>query len=664
MKKRILYSLLAVMVVVPLTYFLGGLTVPKPTIQPTRHPTESESEQSAYTSSGMLHVAVDWKSPSAGALAEITMALEYGIRSIAVPWPEYNEIDDMGALLGSLSDEYPGVTWFFDVSLSPPTLWLEANSDSVLDMELGKAASVSSPKWLSYAKGKIDEVIQWEKKQENIKIGLIPTHLYQGNWYLNGDYDDSPLFRRVLNDRLERDDHAPLEMDAVLQEELDRSPTHLELYSELYNEKTIEAVLELVLHPRRDHQWAGEIFLPFGFNLNPTAMKNGHGAWTRLLSSNATGFVFPVRKDMSGWGKKGLFEGLPDLLRANQKNVIFLDQISTGVSDTSALRSNLSNEHWSRISHMLGRGIGTAWMNDAVYCISDSSGIGTYNAPEFWNEFSKNDLNVEAHPSAGRRDLLIITSKENGSPLLLKNFDEQFSHSGLQYTFHFLEDVLNDKLPPAHMYLYLDFGINSDAVFPILKTRVLSEGKALIHYTADMPGDVAAYEKITEAKIEFLKTDNDLEMPFSFAGEFVGENAQLEWLKEENTQVAFRSDDFDPLIKSIKEEHFNAGIHFDGQEGAYVLLTQPVTDPRFFLEIRALLELDAVKYSSKNNLEHFVSVKENSILLYGSGADKVTLSFPSPKTIKHVFDSTIGWVDTRSVEFDIEEGETVWLMVL
>jgi hypothetical protein len=661
MTKRVLYSLLAVSLALPLTYFLGGLTVPKSVLKPLVSESGTETTSDKNKSSSMLHVAIEWGSPSSEALEEIISALEHGIRSIVLPWPDHSQMDEMESLVNSLNNQYSDVTWFFDLSLSPPSLWFDANPTSKLENDVEDMASILSPEWLNYGKEKIDQVIRWQEKQSGTKVGLILTHLYQGNWYLNDHVDNSEDFERLFVDWLEREHPKTLENEEILWDELHLSPSLHPLYTQFYNQKTVDVLKELISYPRSQHEWGGEIFLPIGFSLNSVAMENGHRYWPQLLKSTITGFIFPIRKDMSGLGKKGLAEGLADLAQSSQKKVIYWDQISTGLGSTSALHTSLSSDHWDRISHMLGRGIGSAALNNGIYCISDASGTGTYNDPRFWVEFSKNDLQVDSQVETVKVDILILTSMEHSDTPLLNSIKDAFSHSGLQFTFFYLENMSSGEIPPAHIVYFLDGDSTNDELFSLLKRKILKEGSALVHYVSNIPDDISIFSNLTEAKILFHATADQSLMPFSYAGEYIGENFELEWLSEKGTGIAFSSTDFDPLIKTNHESQFSAGIHFDGEGGAYILLTQPITDPRLFLEIRELLELDAFRYSAKNNIEHLVLKKRNSILLYGAGKDKIKLEFPSPRTVINVFDPNIGWVDTYSIELDIEEGRLIWL---
>ena len=256
-----------------------------------------------------------------------------------------------------------------------------------------------------------------------------------------------------------------------------------------------------------------------------------------------------------------------------------------------------------------------------------------------------------------------MTSKKDNNPSFLKSINEQFSHSGLHFGFYHSEDLRTGEFPPASMYLFLDVNPTNGELYSLLKREILQKGLALIHYLPEIPPDESIHAKLMNTKIEFHETEIQSLMPFSYAGEYIGENFQLDWLSEQNTQLAFGSEEFDSLVKSNNENQFSAGVHFDGEEGAYILLTQPITDPRLFLEIRELLEINALKYSTENDLKHFVLVRGNSILIYGAGADKIKFDFPAPKTINDLFDPTIGWVDAYSVELDIEEGQIVWLTV-
>lgn len=662
MSKRKLYSLLLLLTVLPAVWFGAGLTVPKTELRPFSSKTEEAKSTVSKYSEVIFHVGIDWNNPSQHAVEEITLGLENGVRKISLPFPTKKLLHQMETLILPLDTKYEDIHWIFDLSLSPPTQWFDTHPDATTETDLRTMASVTSPEWIVYGKSRIDDFMNWQQEHE-LSTGLILTHLYRGNWYLDGYIDDSTACKKKFEMWLTKESHAELPQSGDFGPLLRKSSVHENFFLEFYNEQVINAVLELVSHTRNAHEWGGEIYLPIGFTLNETAMKYGHKYWARLLHSPITGLILPVARDNGRIRRTGLTEGMPDLVRAGQKDLLFWDQIATGIGEDGFHRSTKSPEHWARISHMLGRGMGPASIHQGTYYLSDQAGSGQYNDSRFWDEFSRKDLLDNAIDSGLETDVLLLLDEEETEISFYKAIYENFSHAGIRFRVVFFQDFLTEKVPDAQIYILLartKLGLDE---YKRLNEEILGAGRALIHYFPTVPNNIDRYDDFVGGSVTFDKFEDVENMPFSFAGEYIGENEELEWYSEKSSEVSFRSEQFDPLVKTQYEDWYSAGVRFTETGGAYVLLTQPITDPRFYLEIRALLELETVKYSSKNDMKHLVMIDKNLILLHGIGKDKVTFSFPSPTTLTNVYDQEMGWNSARTIELDIESGQTFLLVV-
>ena len=439
---------------------------------------------------------------------EVAMAASAGIHQyvidVPLPWE-----GDMNAFLGPITlvtQTDPKAAFFLQVDLNPPPAWLEVYPEETLRVagKDGPYASPASEVWRRDARSALEALVSAMSTSERPEslLGYVVGCLDSGRWYRAEGYDTSApnlaAFRNWLTAKYKENEaiqQAWADPDATLETiaipappdtantcrvffdgpEMQRQIDFLQYTSDV----TADAILVFVRGIKQAGGSSTPVMAPYGYTYELTANGAGHFALSRLLDSEIDGFVSPISYVDRGLGGAGGMMGPVHSVIARKKKWLLIDDTRTGLARDPATGeiARPKNLRAEDVYSVQQRNFATALTQELGLIWSDPEGDGWLHEAAMWQGFGKmwgvyrNHIQESAQagsamPLYPSGPTLAVVADETSrfyqqcdkkmNEVLLNQVRDCAVRAGVPTTFYLLRDVIDKKVPPAQVYLFLN----------------------------------------------------------------------------------------------------------------------------------------------------------------------------------------------------------------
>lgn len=445
---------------------------------------------------------------------EIALAADSGIHQYVLPvvLPWQGDLAVFVEPMEFVLERDPAARFLLRVTLDPPVEWLGKHPEDAARVgeEATLSVSLASEAWADDAQAGLEALVSAADSAAPDRIeGYILACLDGGQWYRASGYDASEVntagFREWLKGRY-ADDAAfqtawgapEVTRDtAAIPSRPDTSRLD-SVFLELPKEQNIADFLQFT-SDRSVHlikafttcikQTAGKpvmVLANYGYSYELGFNHAGHWGLGQLLDSDVDGFASPVSYLDRGLGGTGAVMGPVDTVVARQKKWVLIDDTRTGIAFDAATNEIVrpKNVRPEDVYSVQQRNFGLALTHGLGLAWSDAQGDGQLCDEGMWARFAKmadiygkvdewkqtQGEYTEFVPKGA--DLAVVVDEgsrmyqrcdEALNDILLRQTLETVVRTGACVRFHLLDDVLEQRVKPANVYLFLNaFHLTAD----------------------------------------------------------------------------------------------------------------------------------------------------------------------------------------------------------
>ncbi|HNR30656.1 MAG TPA: beta-galactosidase [Candidatus Hydrogenedentes bacterium] len=658
--------------------------------------------------------------------AEIGMAAKAGVHrcvvAVNMPWADDADLDDLLEPVTRVVAANPKAVLLLKVNLNPPEEWLRAHMDEVARIggQTRRYCTPASPVWLDAARLALDRLITAVDREplRGRVLGYVLCALQDGAWQRPG-WDESPAsregFRAWLRGQYVHDDalreawgDAQASMEsAMIPAPLDTADTravffHLPEEAEhvdflrYTSESTADAIAALCVHVKAASPRPVKVFAPYGYTYETARNDAGHLGLGLIIASDLDGFVAPVSYTNRGLGGAGSVMGPVTSALFHGKEWLVVDDTRTGVGrdPETGVIARMKGLRGEDVFHVQQRNFAAALIMGLGLVWADPEGKGWLHDEEQWKEFARmyatyadtlggeREINTEApaeleNPIMGRppfshaRGLAVVVDEmsrfhqrcdETLNDMLLHQTVDAAVRSGMPTRFCLLQDVLDDRIAPAPVYLFLNAFFLSDGDRQRLHEILEREQAAAIWMYA--PGyinertDAANITATTRMTVKQFDGATKGGSYFSLPGPWVHENEPFGQLHEWSPLFFMDDPKVDILARYIESGKASLGIKFLDEGWASVYVAEPTLTPPVLREVLRILEQPL--YFREGAYGFFDSALGGRGLLaiHAQESGERVIDLGRYYDVQDLFDARIGWPQKRSFVINLNIGET------
>lgn len=651
--------------------------------------------------------------------AEIGMAALAGIHQVIVPTALPWDDDGFAAVLAAIQRVQaadPECAVVLEVDCDPPAGWLLQHPDeqSLVDKVTQPYASVASKPWREEAGARLEALLQMlhVAPERRVLLGLILVGGGNNQWQMEG-VDRSKAMTQAYRDWLAQRYAADTALAAAwgekkaslknaeipaLKNDPD-APALLRLpgeqaaidYARCASDATVGAIAWLATRARAAG-WPGlRLYAPYGFSLESTSPVSGHHALGRLLESPLDGFISPFSYVDRGLGGSGGFMGAVHGALYRGKQWICVDDTRTGVSRDAITGSitRLEGLREEDVHNVQARNFALALVNGVGMVWSDPMGEGTLHDEGVWQRIGQmREIYETAYPSFSQpaeggnpgmpppppvfQPALIVVLDEAamatvrpGSPLgdqLLHAVRDAALRSGMPVQFCLLSDFLENRNPPANVYLFANAFSMDEAQRVTAHARLAKEQAYAIwlyapgYYSASSGTD--GISKTVGMTVKAFKDPSDAGSAFLLTGRWVDEGKPLESPTRWNPLFYVEDPESDALARYVAVERVSVAMRSMPEGWASIYIAEPNLTPALLREVMSIIEQPI--YVRPAAQRHFDAIYSNRTLfaIHGNQVGERTIDLGSFSDTIDLFNPGVGWPQKDSFVLPLKTGET------
>ncbi|MBL7647703.1 MAG: hypothetical protein JNK74_16075 [Candidatus Hydrogenedentes bacterium] len=496
---------------------------------------------------------------------------------------------------------------------------------------------------------------------------------------------------------------------------------HFVDYHRYAAESVADAIGALAAHIRGTAGAVPEIWANYGHTFEKAGSSDGHLALIALLDSDVDGFVSPVSMLNRGIGATGGYMGPVDSARAHGKTWVIVDDTRTGIAwnkETGQIEQ-IRGLRAEDVHDVQRRNFALAAMHGLTLVWSDPGGEGFFHDDEQWKVFGqlfdvyqKNILAgsatevVEAPAPAGEEE----TATEEGAPeesapvepvdgevvplpvpggevvhptiVALVDEESQFLtkdatgidgmvmanrdailQSGASAEFYLLDDLLDERISPAPVYIFLNAYHLSSAEVKKLHERFAAERATAIWIYA--PG----YLDVTMNRTNVRDT---VGMEVKVFGEPTPTGSKYalgggHWIDAQQPigearllKPLFYIDDpeADVLANFQKDDKPSVAVRTMEAGWTSVFIAEPVVSSGLLRELLRILEQPLFFRPGKQRFFDTSVINDGLIAIHAEQSGERIVNLGRFYDVKDLFDPEIGWPQRESFVLEMSKGET------
>lgn len=649
--------------------------------------------------------------------AEIGMAAKAGLHryvvAIDLPWEGETDLDKLLEPANRVVTADPRAALLLKVDLNPPDEWLRANMDHVARIggQTRRYPTPASPVWLDAARTGLTALIAAlnEGPLKGRIIGFVLCALQDGVWQRPG-WDESPAslngFRAWLRGQYVQEEalreawnNAETSFDsAAIPPALDAPDTQAVFYAlpdqapyvdflRYTAESTADAIAALCVHAKSVAKPPVKIFASYGYTYELTRNDTGHLGLGLIIASDLDGFVAPVSYVNRGLGGAGAVMGPVTSVLFHGKEWLLVDDTRTGVARDpetgviarmKGLRSeDVFNVQRRNFASALIMGLGVVW--------SDPEGKGWLHDEEQWEQFGlmyqayANVLAKErepitepaAEPDDPARGMAVVVDElsrfyqrcdEKVNELLLHQTVDAALRSGMPTRFCLLQDVLDDRIAPAPVYLFLNaFFLPDDDRQRLHEILTREQASAIWMYAPGyLNGRESAANISATTRMEVKQFDGAARNGsyFILPGPWVGQDEAFGQVQEWAPLFYIDDPKVDVLAKYVDSGKASLGIKFLDEGWTSVYVAEPLLTPPVLREILRILEQPLCFREGAYGFFDSAWMGRGLFALHAQESGERVVDLGRYYDVQDLFDARIGWPQKRSFVMNLNIGET------
>jgi hypothetical protein len=599
---------------------------------------------------------------------EVAMAASAGIHQYVVETPLPWE-GDMNAFLGPIAlvtQTDPKAAFFLYVDLNPPPAWLAAHPAETVRIagKEGHYACLASEVWRRDAHSALEALVSAMTTSEHPEsvLGYFIGCLDSGRWYRSDGYDASApnlaAFRNWLTARYKEngalqqawaDPNVTFEMTSIPDPpgtantcrvffDSPEMQRHID-FLEFTSDNTADAILTFVRCIKQASGSATLVMAPYGYTYELTANGAGHFALSRLLDSEIDGFVGPVSYVDRGLGGAGGVMGPVHSVTARKKQWFLIDDTRTGLARDPATGeiARPKNLRAEDVYSVQQRNFATAFTQGLGLIWSDPEGDGALYDPTMWQGFGKmwsvykthleesaqNTSPISPYPVAPTLAVVVDEISrfyqqcdKKINEVLLNQVRDCAVRTGVPTKFYLLRDVIDGKVPPARVYLFLN------------AFRLTTQDREKLHAVLE------------EAKAAVI---------WMYAPGYIGQTASAENISDPDTNVIanFRASKKASVAMSFFEDSWSSTFCAEPS------LTTPV-----LRQILRLLELHVLFQVTPAKFYDATYFGTNLLAVHAKETGERIVELERVCDVQDLLAPEIGWPRKRTLNLPLKTGET------
>ena len=657
--------------------------------------------------------------------AEIKMAAEAGVHQHVVPvnapWNGKQDMESVLAPLARVLNADPKAILYLRVNLNPPEDWLRANIDHAAKIggQTKRYPTPSSPLWIDAARNALEVLANGLARGSNKAhvAGYVLCALQDGLWQRPG-YDESPAAASGFREWLRRhyDD------DATLQTEWGNSSATLDGaaipappdtaaagqvffsapeapnvdYLQYLSESTADAIAALTVHLKSVAGPDMVVFAPYGYTYEQLRNDSGHFGLGVIINSDINGFAGPVSYSDRGLGGVGAVMGPVTSVLFHDKQWLLVDDTRTGVApdpDTGAL-ARMKGLRSEDVFNVQRRNFATALIHGLGVVWSDPEGKGWLHDEEQWREFSRmreiyaqvlqreapgpdgqvsipDDPACQPPPLTHAAPLIVVVDElsrfrvredERLHALLLHQARDAAVRSGMPTRFCLLQDILDDRIAPGPVYLFLNaFFLPEDDRTRIHEILRREQAAAIWMFAPGYINGGAAVENIgatTRMNVKQFEGRARSGSVFSLPGPWAKENEAFGASEEWSPLFYIDDPDVDTLAQYADSRKTSLAIRFLDEGWASVYMAEPALTPSVLREVLRILEQRLYFSESNDPLFDTAHAGRGLLAIHAQANGERAVDMGRYYNLNDLFDARIGWPRQRNFLFSMKLGET------
>lgn len=472
-----------------------------------------------------------------------------------------------------------------------------------------------------------------------------------------------------------------------------------------------DAIGSLASHIRSTSGAVPEIWANYGHTFEKGRASDGHLALGALLDSDVDGFISPVSMLNRGIGATGGFMGPVDSARAHGKTWILIDDTRTGIA---------WNKETGQIEQMRGlraedvhdvqrRNFALAALHGLTLVWSDPGGEGFLHDDEQWKVFGQlfeiyqKDILAAApsavadtppaaaeeeiaatDPAAVEPELLAPPSADVVHPTIMAFVDEdsQFItkeatgfdatlmanrdailQSGASAEFYLLDDLLDDRVSPAPVYILLNAYRLSAAEVKKLHERFAAEKATVLWVYA--PGYLDVTMNRTNVRDTVGMEVKAFDEPTPTGSKYILGGGH--WIDADQAigdarlmKPLFYIDEPEADVLANFQQTQKPSVAIRTMESGWtsVFIAEPTLSPALLREILRILEQPIFFRPGKQRFFDTSVISERLIAIHGEQSGERIVNLGRFYDIQDLFNADIGWQQRESFVLELRKGET------
>ncbi len=654
---------------------------------------------------------------------EITLASAAGVYRymvpVALPWSDDETITESLTQLERIHALNPDAEFTLELDFNPPATWFEQHPDArmagvVGDTPMPTPASVA---WLDAARAAFDRLhTQLQGASLNNAVsGFVLEGLQQGRWQcgeLRDDSQDNILGFRGWLARLYEDDGAlkkawsndDVTLEAVVPPEpraTEGAPAsflRLKEDADLIDYATYratvlaESIAALASHVRGRVGESNSIWATYGYTFEMASSTSGHLGMGVLLDSDLNGFVAPVSLANRGIGGSGGYMGPVHSAIAHGKRWLIIDDTRTGYAwnDETSKIEQIRGLRPEDVQNVQRRNFALAAVHGLDLAWSDPDGRGALSDEGQWDFFQglveiyRDHVAYPGSRTEHARQTYPEDMPENDEPTIMVVVDEaaqflcddsgglgallatnrdEILKTGVRVEFCLLDDMVEFRVPPTPVYLFLNAYQMPAEKRKLLHERFAEEKATAIWVYAPGYQDVTLMpDNISDTigmKVKTLDEGSATGSTFALSGgHWLDEGQVFGTPRGFNPLFYVDDEEADVLARYKQSEKPSVAMRTMEEGWTSVYIAEPELAAPMLREILRILEQQVYFRPGKQRFFDVTVAHQNLLAIHASQDGERIVNLGRFHNIQDLFDPAIGWPQKESFVLNLKAGET------
>ena len=651
---------------------------------------------------------------------EAQLAVSHGIHRciirIPLPWTDTaSNTDESIKILETIYKKNPSLQFTLCVSLNPPDFWLQEHSGAVLvtpDRQY-PMPTPASKEWKDAADTALKRLSTMIHNKKIPIEGYMLTALAEGNWRLPAEPDISisnmVAFSTWLSGNTPSHDDIRKIKEQLLQE-LPSTRDRTSVLFDIKKEETLVAFLHytsssiasIITHfSTYIKQLEGNdihVIVPYGSSFEYCYPGFGQCALEKVLQSPVDMIINSVPTSNRGLGADGGFAGPVDSAICHHKQWLLLENTRSGLTYDSA-KGQVVRQAGIEINNVLQvqkRNFGIAFSHKMGIVWSDTLGKGNLLDNTIWDMIGnirkiyeerfpeQKDKNHNYSESFFPAELTVVFDENSAcyqhhnklfSQRLIQKSINSVYQSGIPCQFCLLEDILQKRIHPTPLYLFLNLFYLSQEKEKKLRELFQEEKASVIwlyapgyYYDNDNRGGASSISSLTGFQVKAFTKPAAAGSLFDIdscryikKGDILGKSFEWHPMFYINMPLQAQQEASLHILARYREsEKPSMGITQIDNTWDSILLADPALTPQLLRQLISIMGYHLYIQGEDNTPFPASFIGNNIVCLHGTNdhPQKYEIDLDDFFNINDLLDTRIGWLDRAQFSLPLRFGES------